>query len=57
MAVPTSTTTLVSQSLSRNRNQSGDADVCFHGLSVEGAGQGVCLPYELGLWLKINDQN
>ena len=39
MAVPTSTTELVSRALSR-RSDPGD-DVVFHELSVEGAGQGV----------------
>ena len=43
MAVPTSTAKLVSQALSGGRSKPGDADVVFHGLSVEGAGQGVCI--------------
>ena len=45
MAVPTSTTKLVSQALSRGQSKPGEADVVFHGLSVEGAGQGVCIVY------------
>ena len=45
MAVPTSTTKLVSQALSRGRSRPGDADVRFHELSVEGTGQGVCVVF------------
>ena len=43
MAAPTSKAALVSQALSSNRCEPGDADIFFERLSVEGGGQGVCL--------------